>query len=348
MLIRTHSYIITDYERSNFSVSQARFEDGLPSELVTIPSTSPPPASPVSHNNAENPSQKQGRHMIIIGSSIGAAFFLLCTVLAIVYCLHRRYAKLRNQGGTQEPPPLPPDRGPSGLTACSVREIGNNSIIGLVRELPETGRVALLDIQSPLGSGNEMPEMVGTVPVTVHELRTHRSSQEKLMIKGDRTRTRKLFNPPQVSGHSCIGIYSANGPRLIKPTTSTSARQSILRKSIDFDVLRAEIYAAYLRKPLDLNRSLPPTPISDSPMVSPTGPTFKKDPSLRQRSRRAHSASQSPVLSIIRPHTQISKHSVTARHRGQISPGLTLAVAERSSPSGQPGSVFQAVSPLSM
>ncbi|KAL8822363.1 MAG: hypothetical protein Q9191_006901 [Dirinaria sp. TL-2023a] len=34
--------------------------------------------------------------------------------------------------------------------------------------------------------------------------------------------------------------------------------------------LEEAIYASYMRKPLDLNRSLPPTPISESPQMSPT------------------------------------------------------------------------------
>ncbi|KAM0796924.1 aspartic peptidase domain-containing protein, partial [Usnea florida] len=68
------AYLIVDYERSNFSVSQCRFdEDGIPTDLVAIPSIT----------------EKSNHLRRNVGMSIGAALLLLLATLAAVFAIRR-------------------------------------------------------------------------------------------------------------------------------------------------------------------------------------------------------------------------------------------------------------------
>ncbi|KAL9100992.1 MAG: hypothetical protein Q9163_003697 [Psora crenata] len=237
-------YVITDYERSNFSVSQARFDDILPEKLITIPSAT----AMASHISRE----------AIIHASVGATGFVLLVVLVIALFLFRkRLQKNKKQvdASSPEASTLPPQ--PNIWAICSLREIGNNS------------------------AGNEIFEMSEAHPI-VHELRTKRSSKERFMIPAGGTS--KIFMSTKISRKSALGVGSTDGTPYAETVISASAQQSMIRKSTDTSSnLESEIYGLYMRRSLDLNRTLPPTPICESPMVSLVAPTSDNRSSFHQR-----------------------------------------------------------------
>ena len=64
-----------------------------------------------------------------------------------------------------------------------------------------------------------------------------------------------------------VGRFSVDSSEAIASaeTRKSTANQLSVRSSNS----KPEIYSAYTHGPIDLNRSLPPTPISETPMVSP-------------------------------------------------------------------------------
>lgn len=160
------------------------------------------------------------------------------------------------------------------------------------------------------------------------------------------TRRREILKPTRVSRQSSFKDQSTGGTPFVITVASTSAEQSALDNSIDFDALKTEIYAAYIREQLDLDRALPPTPISDSPMVSPSTPRPDKTPASRPRSRNVESASRLPASTLTRPRSLNSKYSTTISRRGRRHPRSSLAVLKSSSLAGRSISDKSAVSPL--
>lgn len=129
------------------------------------------------------------------------------------------------------------------LLLQSPLEIGQNSIIGLVRELPNSGKV---------------------------ELRTHRSSAEFTHL-ASRATTVTIFGSSRVSS-PCMDDIPRPGNII-----SASAYQSI------FDISPATPSPSSGNIPgkaIDLNRPLPPTPVSESPTLSLATIQSTQSPSL--------------------------------------------------------------------
>lgn len=115
------------------------------------------------------------RRNVTLGASIGAVNFLLLVFLGIFLAIRRKRKRRANGhavNDTQEPPTLLCE--PRALrTSSRPREIDHNSVVGPLRELPNTGIVELLDDHFPTGSGNEILE-VSEIPAA-YELKTHGS-----------------------------------------------------------------------------------------------------------------------------------------------------------------------------
>lgn len=236
------------------------------------------------------PSAKETRsHIprnIAIGASIGAFSFLLLIFLGIIYATRRKRRAKGQVVNDKVEPPTPP-REPWALTiSSSPREIDHNSMVGPVRELPDSGKVELQDDHPPTGLGNEVSEMSQALAPVPHELRTHRSSQ--VMIQLRTANVRKIFKSTKISRESWTSVASSDGTPRVETIISALAQQR------DFDAdsasvvtssFKAEIYSFYMRKSLDLNRSLPPTPISESPQMSPVVVKFSKTSAFTQRPR---------------------------------------------------------------
>ena len=252
-------YIIVDYERSNFSISQCLFEDGVPEDLVAIPSVTEMP----NHH----------RRNVAIGTSIGTASFLIFAALAAFFAIRRWQQKTMTQRNSEATQPPTPFCEPTAVKVSSAREIDHNSRAGNVRELPDStrARVELPSGQAPLAPDNEVFEMSEAPPPIPHGSKPGRGSH--VMVQERTADAWRIFFPTKVPRRSWTSVASSDGVPCDETVISASAQ----RKELNMDEastitsnLEAEILSLYVRTPLDLNRSLPPTPISESPQVSPT------------------------------------------------------------------------------
>ena len=304
------SYLITDYERSNFSISQCRFEDNLQENIITIPSTTRLPT----HRS----------HNLIIGASIGAASFLLLLFIAGIVSFRHRQSRVHKPSNSESSNPSKPLDKPNILTVCPLREIGQNSLCGPIRELSDSGKAELLDETSPSGSGNEISEMSDNLPIptVVHELRTHHSSVEERAIQ--RLNAKNVYVFTRISQKSWTTIQSRTGTPCVETMISASIRTSTTKE---------EIYQSYIRKPLNLMRSLPATPISDSPQVSPTVEEFKKDISIREYPNKSKPAIGTFICNPLTWRIPTSQYSMSSsRHHPSLSSsGLEITIPPKRS-----------------
>ncbi|KAG6991095.1 hypothetical protein G7Y79_00057g090770 [Physcia stellaris] len=347
------AYVITDYERSNFSVSQARFADGVPNNLVTIHSaTLSPSSNSTSLNPPATPPESQRSHKTINVASIATAVvvFILIIAGAIYAYIRRRSRRLRKQREGNASQPSNDAQEVRPLTIDSVREIDNNSMVGPFRELPDTSLTELRGTHSLQAARNSISETAVPPSPILHELRTHRSSQEKVITRKARGQIHKTSTTTQPRSQSHISASTRNSTRRptrsIRTVTAASTQKSDSRSSTDSISLKTAIYASYMRKPLDLNRSLPPTPISESPMVSPLAQRFTNTASSRLRSQSVGVAPPVPISAVTAPPKLVSRYSVIrAAHRDRPR-GLSLAVT-RSVPSHTLSAAdYSIVSPL--
>ena len=251
-------YIIVDYERSNFSISQCLFEDGVPEDLVAIPSATETP----NHHHRN----------VVIGTSIGTASFLLFAALATFFAIRRWRQMTSTQRNSENTHPATPFREPRALMVRSAQEMGHNSTAGNVGELPDStrARIELPGEQAPSAPDNEIFEMSEAPPPIPHKSKPGQGSH--VMVQERNADTWKLFFPTKIPRRSWTSVASSDGIPCVGTVISASTQRKELNMdeaSIITSNLEAEILSLYVRTPLDLNRSLAPTPISESPQVSP-------------------------------------------------------------------------------
>ncbi|KAL6720917.1 hypothetical protein ACLMJK_000016 [Lecanora helva] len=282
------AYLITDYERSNFSISRCAFQDSAKEKLVTIPSTTKSVSA--GHKNA------------IIGTAIGVAFVAFLVAVLIWLIIRRPQDQTQ---GTEKASKHSSDFENSKIrTVCSVREIDNNSLCGPFRELPDNGRVELLDNQSPSGSGNDISEMSQPIKYIVHELGTHHSSKQNSITLANIAENLKIVKSTEISRESRTDCGSLECSPVVETTISASTRAStsdlevstpastaasavspppppdLTRSDTDESLENADSSKRVRLKQLDLDRSLPPTPISESPQLFPSSRavSFRRGP----------------------------------------------------------------------
>ena len=170
-------------------------------------------------------------------------------------------------------------------------EIGHNSMVEPSHELPDSAkaRVELLNEQNPSGSCIEISEMPEVLPPVPHELRADRGSH--VMVQTRTADRWKIFTSTKIARKSWTSLALSDRAAYVETAISTSPlqRKGISRggSPIDTSTPEAEIYSLYLRKSLDLNRSLPPTPISESPQISPVLAGLNAPSSFYQRPQMA-------------------------------------------------------------
>ncbi|KAK0513754.1 hypothetical protein JMJ35_003476 [Cladonia borealis] len=252
------AYLITNYEHSNFSVSQCLFEDGVPLALITIPPAATTSSSHVSRG-------------LIIGASIGATLFLLLIILLSTWAIRRRRAKKQI---TQKSDITAPFREGKISTAFSIQEIAHNSLFyGDYRELADSGKIELLDETRPSGSAKEISELPPEPPPVYHELMAETVSYGPLKLqKYSSTSSTKSKTGIYVSTKILTNSRSSEGG------SSTPRVETIITSSTrhSFKSDQPSRSQSPWPKPLDLDRPLPPTPISESPQVSPITPASKR------------------------------------------------------------------------
>ena len=127
-----------------------------------------------------------------------------------------------------------------------VQEISADNIISLYRELPDTGRAELVEPFAPIA----------------HELMTHGTSDEKSTIQRHDMRNTSTMST------------SHFGARDSSTTIDTSTSMSYIRTNV----------YSHNPKTVDVERSLPPTPISESLQVSPVEGRFSRRVMARKHS----------------------------------------------------------------
>lgn len=194
------------------------------------------------------------------------------------------------------------------------------------RELPDSAkaRVEFLNEQAPSGSGNEISEMSNVLPPASHELRADRGSH--VMVQTRTANRFQIFTSTKIVRKSWPSLASSEGATCVETAISASPQQrkgiSMDRASIGTSNLEAEIYSLYVRKSLDLNRSLPPTPISESPQLSPVLEKFYGQSSFCQRPQMVNVSARGSISAFDSPARPVSIHpAIFTKHKR-----LTLSV----------------------
>ena len=318
------SYIITNYEHSNFSVSQARFETNTPMDLVSIRSIDeahePGPSGSPSGSPSVTPKHSHRHRDIIIGASVGAAAFLLLIVVMsiLVVRLRRRRTKVREESQSRhvyeksvEPP-----------TSAEIptQEIGNNSMIWPFREVPDNGVVELPARTLPSDDDSQSSSAPRTPPPDPSVLQIGPSSQLNTSLDmGDPRRIHLSTTMSRSSRANNSPATSTSGIETFIFASPMSEHFDLEVASIATSNTKTAIFSSYMRKPLDLNRSLPPTPISESPQLSPAVASFNRG------APRGH-----PLRTPTNSHRMVSpftspKHPISSFFpRGRLPVGLLL------------------------
>ncbi|KAL8957089.1 MAG: hypothetical protein Q9183_006150, partial [Haloplaca sp. 2 TL-2023] len=189
-------YVITDYERSNYSISQARFADVSQPEIVpisaaTIPSDTsregPISAATISSDNSRDDSNSSAtrssddprKNVGIAVSAVMLSIALVIVLSALCYCHKRRKtAELTNRSATKRRK----DRDVSSRTArpanvSRLREIAENSAIWPFRELPDTGKAEAPIMNSPTAELAGRSEHSTSMPDLIHDPEASQETQ---------------------------------------------------------------------------------------------------------------------------------------------------------------------------
>ena len=291
----------------------------MPTDLVAIPSASQ------KHNHL--------RRNVAIGMAIGTALFLLVATLAI-----RRWRRRSIIQPSDQCILLPTTfQEPRASNFSPVLEIGHNSEVGPYSELPDSAKakVELLNEQAPSGSGYHISEMAEALAPVSHELRANRSSS---VIPQTRTANScKILASTKMLSKGFTSLASSDGAPCVETVMSASTQRNGIktdRASIVTSSLEAEIYSSYIRKSLDLNRSLPPTPISESPQVSPVVAKFDGRFPFYQRPQIANNSIHGSMPAFDSPGSPISTYPATlSKHRRAPKSVLSMGLETVEGPS---------------
>lgn len=148
-----------------------------------------------------------------------------------------------------------------------------NSLIGLHRELPDSGKHELLNMESPSGSGKEVLELSGSSEAVAYELPERFSAATRKVMTGYSSSGRPMTQRRNAS-NKCRILVSTNMGRESCTSIDTLTDIPCVETAI----------SAYSAKAVFVTRSLPPTPISESPQVSPVEISFRRTLQLKKRS----------------------------------------------------------------
>ena len=272
-------------------------------DIVTIHSTTKSNSSGnlTVHNSTPVSTPK---HKAVIGGSVSGAVLFFLALMAL-YLLLRKRRRSRNDRQAETRASSGQLRAPRASIGEPEREIASNSMIGPFRELADTGRAELRNFQTSFTSGAGIAVMADSGSMNAQEMRTQRSSQEMLTLFVNQPEPCEAHTITCLSPQSHIRIHSMDWTSLMATVDSKSTRQS----STDSERVKTQIYASYVRKPLDLNRTLPPTPILESPMdfamyaePEDTGPSHPQ-------SEGTDTTLRSPLSRLVSPQSILSKYS---------------------------------------
>ena len=152
----------------------------------------------------------------------------------------------------------------------SAQEIATNSLIGLFRELPDNGKVELCDQRSFSRPDNINAGMAISDQPDAQGLRTRQSSPSVLQSAVTSEIQNNLMKAfATTSRKDGIYIDELSDAERVSAVRARPEDHEMERASVVSSNVEAEIYSLYLRRPLDLSRSLPPTPIPESSQLLP-------------------------------------------------------------------------------
>ena len=255
-----------NYEYSNFSLYQAKYTEGAPSNIIALPSTSSPsdapPAPPQSTPQSQASSHKN--YASVVGVSVGAGVLLIA--LLILFFFYWR-SRGKRPGADGVPPEKGPTRSSSSrpLHLSGTHEISTGSTSTLTHEVSDTGKLELLDKTSLTGSGKSIYEMAHSksMEIKVSEMPAfpptpHRCSLRSSVTTVQREKKgRGIFVSQRISRETTTTIDSSTDA----PTVATSIHAS--------SSTRSKLSSAFMSPttPEYLNRPLPPDP--PSPILHP-------------------------------------------------------------------------------
>ncbi len=271
----------------------------------------------------------------IIGTSIGAALFLILIILTILFITRswtRRAGKITSCDHSRSTTSSCVLR---NFSICSLCEMDNNSTCGSIRELADTAKAELPDERSPSGSSNRIPELSQPLSRMVHELRSYTTSRDHSVSHTNSGNASRLLISTRISRKSRTSLRSSSSAPCVETTISSSAHRENLNRghtSVIAPTTAAEIYDLYMRRSLNLNRSLPLTPISESPQRSPISIRFSQGNSFCPRPHILQVPERAYDYAVIHPDIPMSRYSFpSVRHKrrpvGVLLPGLGISIS---------------------
>ncbi|KAL8644614.1 MAG: hypothetical protein Q9226_007677 [Calogaya cf. arnoldii] len=267
------AYLITDYERGNFSVSQCTFEEPMTQNILPILPSGSQETVPQPTNSQQQASSSEGRHgrgfhfaiAVIVGSVLGLLFLLCISYGLYLRCFRRRKNRASGPELSECSSAKVPqmftnnDDSPKALQSTSsfqsdiegsknggivIQEIDTNDW-SFTREIPDSGRTELPENCKVF----ELPQSVSPEPI-------HRRPESLVTLQPSPSRKRRwglhfstdgLFSTGSVI--KCwMGLTELHAPPK-EAATGAETSSKVFRSGNSY-----------------LNRSLPPTPISESPM----------------------------------------------------------------------------------
>ncbi|KAL8895055.1 MAG: hypothetical protein Q9192_003879 [Flavoplaca navasiana] len=244
------AYVMVDYERQNFTVAQALFDDTAQSKIVPIP-----------WNATAAPSNDTGfSREATIGISTGSAVFvLLAIIIGVLAMLRRRKRRDRHAmtdvaHDSEDSPEIRP------FSYTSIQEIGHQSM----PEMHDTGYLELLNgsaisgsdkVLNELADGTQTPPCELLVPPTpnVHELASSGSSTSPSSTSQDRNGSSGDYVTQDSSAESVLP-HTTGSPHTTQDTLSTHSgtEQPIVKP-------------AQVPKQINVNKTLPQEPLGNMP-----------------------------------------------------------------------------------
>lgn len=252
---------MVDYDRKNFTVAQALFDDTAESNIVPIPWNATAPSGDGKGFSRE----------AIIGISTGSAVFVLLVIILGVFAT-LRWRKRRNRQAvtdvaldSEDPPEVKP------FSYVSIQEMGDQS----TPEMHDTGYLELLDGSAPSGSDKVLNELADATPMPPCEL----------FVPPTPNRHELASSAPSISPSSTSHVENPSPIDHVSPDSSPGSALSNTSKSphmlqdtmsIRSDTRHPVSTPVQAPKRININKALPQEPLVNMPRP-------ENYPSLRSR-----------------------------------------------------------------
>lgn len=269
-------YVIMNYENSTFSVSQCRFDKGIAKKIVAIPSAS---RNSTNNNSTTTPpvngptmiSSSQLKLTSVIEIVSGSVVFLTLSVLILTFILRKRRSTRRRKKRSRA---MFKSSDSSGnleeQRVISPQEVDVDSLCGTI-EIPDSGKAELQDEKQlkPELENNSRAELrertsARNLVFQIQELPSHDHPLIRELIAAERVIRAASARLPSSRASSPRSKFSLSLPAEDRREHEMDCSEI----SIAHHSLRLASAGSSRQVTPNLNRSLPPTPISESPQQS--------------------------------------------------------------------------------